>query len=122
MNELTVHQLDVLRNIHERGLVVLWSYRNPTPRYGHDYDDGEDMPRDEWREVLAMEDLVDYPVEMPGGQTMTMRGRVSDWLDVERVGMDSWFENSIGLIDRYVLTDKARQAIGAPDRAESDVK
>lgn len=37
MSNLSPKAIEVLRRIHERGLVVLWSYRNPTPRYGHDY-------------------------------------------------------------------------------------
>lgn len=35
----------------------------------------------------------------------------SEWLEREHVPMDEWFEESRGMIDRYTLTDAAKQLI-----------
>jgi hypothetical protein len=36
---------------------------------------------------------------------------VSEWLEREHVPMDDWFEENQGMIDRYTLTDAAKQLI-----------
>lgn len=55
-NTLSPDALRVLRDIYERGLVVLWAYRVPYP----EYTDGEKMPWDDWqiadRELWRIDD------------------------------------------------------------------
>lgn len=47
MNELNEQAIQVLKQIHERGLKVLWSYGTPYP----EYDDEKQMSPDDWKIV-----------------------------------------------------------------------
>lgn len=46
--------LELLKKIHEQELIVLSSHHVAYPRYGHDYDSGEAVPDDEWKQIKSL--------------------------------------------------------------------
>lgn len=196
MSELSQAAIEVLRKIDEQGLCVRWSFKVPEPRYGQSFDDGNDVPNEDWQIVWselshietdhhrfiasqyqtisrdialgnrqwcgivstprqdqetndtqrlgifpnaiqefyhARNELVLSFGMMEAGVTDVgnvlqvtfestetkveydnshVRIWVSEWLEREHVPMDEHYEEIVGMIDRYELTDAAKELIG----------
>lgn len=175
MNKLSNDALDVLKRIHDEGMIVRSSFLVKYPYYGHDYDDADEMSDADWvivkRELFSIESKTVHPapiitgatvirhyykdgsefkdtllVDSDGEERLVEQERihsimtknqpdfvlnetrthnlhnlppytenlfVSEYLTIERIEMDDYFEEYIGLLDRYMLTNEARELIGA---------
>lgn len=75
----------ILRDIKERGLFVLHRFGSVYAYFGHEYDnDNDEMPKIDYWHIVTQKQFI----------------------KVEGVSMGDYFEEFVGLLFRYTLTDK----------------